>query len=108
MKEHPIIGCGPDCMPLDADTGKLLILPHNEYLQYAMEIGTPASLCYIAGLIMLLITRIKKLKQTDDSVIYDCCAVVAYCASAFFGINIFYTFVYYCIFLGITNAKYYS
>lgn len=108
VKKHPIVGCGPDCMPIDTDTGDLLILPHNEYLQYAMEIGTPASLCYIAGLILLFITRLKKLKRTDDSVIYDCCVVAAYCASAFFGINMFYTFVYYCIFLGITNAKYYS
>lgn len=108
VKEHPIIGCGPDCMPFDEETGDLLTLPHNEYLQYAMEIGTPASLCYIIGLLLLFILRLKTLKQTDDSAIYDCCAVMGYCASAFFGINIFYSAVYFYIILGATSAKYYT
>lgn len=105
VKRHPVLGCGPDCMPIDSETGEILMLPHNEYLQYAMEIGIPATFLYIAGLILLLVQRIKRIKSTEESAVYDCAAVAGYCASAFFGVVIFYTAVYYFIFLGMTSAK---
>lgn len=119
IKKHPIIGSGPDSLTnvmIDdnrnvlsgagfEDVGERLQEPHNEYLQYAAEVGTPAALVYIAALILILIKRVKDIRDTEKSVIYDGMAVLGYCVSSLFGVVVFHTAVFYFIFLGMVSAS---
>lgn len=125
IKANPLLGCGLDCMSgkyinsggeirtsfqmheeWEYKEFKPLSVTHNEYLQYAVEIGAPAAVCYIAGLFMIFIKRIKTIGKVDESVIYDGTAVFSYCVSAFFGVTIFYTSIYFFMFLGMVSAPY--
>lgn len=108
---EPVIGCGPDCFSEvsrstvtgDETDTQNLITPHNEYLQYAGEIGIPAALCYVAALVMIFIYKLRHMCRQEMSVIYDGTIVFAYCISAFFGVIMFYTAIFYFIFLGIVS-----
>lgn len=110
--KNPLFGCGPDRLSQirkktvneNTEDGNLSE-PHNEYLQYAAEIGFPAALCYITGLVMIFISGIKRLKKSDNSLIYDGTIVFAYCVSAFFGVVMFYTAVFFFFILGMTGGR---
>ncbi|MBQ3665876.1 MAG: O-antigen ligase family protein [Lachnospiraceae bacterium] len=123
VKKHPVIGCGPDCITEinidqygnDVETEDVQDLngneditflrePHNEYLQFAGEIGPAASFAYVLALVLIFLKRIAKIKNTDDSVVYDGGAVFGYCVSAFFGVVMFYTEVFFFIFLGMVSS----
>lgn len=112
MLQSPVLGCGPDCLTgiqkqqLDKDAGEgNLSEPHNEYLQYAAEIGIPGAVCYVAALIMICIYNGKAIKKTEDSRIYNGAVVFAYCVSAFFGVIMFYTAVFFFFFLGMSSTR---
>ena len=115
IKRHPLIGSGPDYLTeetilIKGKSGKLvekrvLSEPHNEYLQYAAEWGTPGCICYLGGLILLLFTKIKSLKKSEDSVLYNGVIVFTYCVSAFFGVIMFYAIIYFFYFLGMTSRQ---
>lgn len=112
MVKSPVLGCGPDCLTgiekqqVDKDAGEgNLSEPHNEYLQYAAEIGIPGALCYVMALIMIFIYNSKDLKKSDDSRIYNGAVVFAYCVSALFGVIMFYTAVFFFFFLGMSSRR---
>lgn len=112
IKKEPLFGSGPDCLTeiekrvvdKEAQEG-ILSEPHNEYLQYAAEIGIFPALCYIASLIMIVVFRLRELKKTEDSLIYKGAVVFVYCVSAFFGVIFFYTAVYFFFFLGMSSKR---
>ncbi|MBQ3583702.1 MAG: O-antigen ligase family protein [Lachnospiraceae bacterium] len=110
---HPLFGSGPDYLTnetirIEDESGKMtermvLSEPHNEYLQYAAEWGVPALVCYLGGLALLLVAKIKSLKKSEDSVLYNGTIVFVYCVSAFFGVIMFYTAIYFFYYLGMTS-----
>ena len=108
----PVFGSGPDCLDkIDIKTADknsdrvMMSQPHNEYLQYAAEIGIFAALCYLISLIMIAVCRVKELKKADDSLIYGGAVVFAYCISALFGVIMFNAATYFFFFLGMSSKR---
>lgn len=106
ISAHPIVGGGEECMVSHyAQLGMVQDRPANEYLQYAAFFGIPGALFYVAALIMLLVNRIKKLKHLGTAVMIAAGCVMGYAISAFFGNTMYYTTVYFFVFLGLTAGS---
>lgn len=104
IKERPLFGYGPEgTSQMFFDDGIGNDRPHNEYIQYALFMGIPASVFYISGLVLLFIYCIKNRKQLPSYAIISGFAVFAYCISAFFGNTMYYTSPYFFIVLGILS-----
>lgn len=101
IKEKPLLGWGPEGLYDRVINGEIEgDVPHNEYLQHMLYMGIPAGLFYIAALISLFITMVKKLKYLSKELLGMGAIVFAYCVSAFFGLTLYNTVPYYFIFLG--------
>lgn len=100
VKDKPLLGCGPENIQYEPG---YVDESHNEFIQIAAEHGIPACLFYMAGLIALLIRKIKNLKKEDDYTIALGSIVFAYIISSLFGVMMFYTAVFYYTFLGMVS-----
>ena len=75
--------------------------PHNEYIQYALFTGIPGLLAYLTALIALFFGCIRRLKEISNQALIMGAVIVGYCASAFVGNSMYYTTIYYVMFLGL-------
>ena len=101
IKEHPILGYGPDMM-FDKN-GNMLIetTPHNELLECAFFLGIPGLILYVGGFIRLCIDRCRGLKKLSEYQIVAAAVVLGYLMSSFFGVRKFNTSPYLYMFLGL-------
>lgn len=104
IKQKPITGFGINMsyyyLQLVYDIADM---PHNEYLQYAVDLGIPGLLLYIGALVSLFVHSIKKIKQLPVSCILAGCAAIAYGVSAFFGVSLVQVIPFYFILLGFVK-----
>jgi len=101
IKQHPIVGFGPDMM-FDAQ-GNILMesTPHNEFLECAFFLGIPGLIMYLGGLITLCVDRCKRLMKLQPQMLMAAGVVVGYLISSFFGVRKYHTSPYLYFFLGM-------
>jgi O-antigen ligase len=97
--KSPIFGVGLDGSGITGFVGGQ-DRPHNEYIQYALFTGIPGLLAYLTALISLFVSCIRRLKEISNQALIMGAVIVAYCASAFVGNSMYYTTIYYVMFLG--------
>ncbi len=102
IKDNPIFGCGPENI---VHVVKSSSEPHNEFLQMAAEYGIPSVILYILALIFMMINKIKTLRKNDDYINSSGSIIFAYLVSSFFGVMLFYTTVFYYLFLGMLSSN---
>lgn len=93
IKNHPVLGVGPDVMNYDE--------PHNEVLQIASEEGIPAAVCYVLGIAMIVIAALREITKGSDILLIELSIVAGYIVSAMVGVIMYYTYGYFLFFLGI-------
>lgn len=76
--------------------------PANEYLQYAAEMGIPALLFYLGGLISLAIHHLRKLRELSPLSLVAAMALISYAVSAFFGNSTLYVTPYFWMMVAFT------
>ena len=105
IKEKPLFGHGPEGLyhKYLAD-GCVYDRPHNEYLQYAAFTGIPSLLMYLGALISMLVYCLKNLKKLAPEMVVIGGIVFAYCVSAFFGNTMYYTSIYFFMFIGLLST----
>jgi len=110
MLEKPLFGCGPEQMVVYMEERVSIpyAWPHNEYLQHAAALGIPAGLMYLATLISMAFTQIKRVKILRDTTLMAGCMVVGYAISAFFGGTTYVTAPYMFLALGLTSLRSYN
>ena len=106
IKDHPWIGCGTDnayyAIEPYYETPKM---PHNEYLNMAVNLGIPAGIAYVAALLSIAIYGLSRLKkQSGESLAAGCCAFT-YAVSAFFGVPLCTMLPFFYIFLSFLTSK---
>lgn len=99
--QSPIFGYGPEGLYYAFPDSVLNDRPHNEYLQYAVFLGIPGLLFYLASLITLAFKRIRELRTLEPTVLIAGGVMFGYLASAFFGNTMFYTSPYFFMIFGI-------
>lgn len=106
IAERPVFGFGAEGL-IDkyAVLGMINDRPANEYLQYAAFFGIPGLIFYLSALISILISLMKKLKSLKPITIAIGGCVLAYAISACFGNTMYYTTVYFYMFLGLVNQS---
>lgn len=104
IAERPVFGYGAEGL-IDkyAAVGLINDRPANEYLQYAAFFGIPGLLFYILALMSILLRNIKKLKTINPITLAVGGCVLAYAISACFGNTMYYTTVYFYMFLGLVS-----
>ena len=93
---NPIFGTGLGCMMHNGAYDR----PHNEYLQYAANIGIIGALIYIAALVTMFVRACKNRKQTCDLSFLLGCSVYGYLISAFFGNTMPHVMPFFAVILG--------
>lgn len=107
IRENPVVGCGDDGMGVYyAEMGLIQDRPANEYLQYTAYYGIPGGLLYAGALVLIFINRMKSLKKLHPLTLVAAGCVMTYAISAFFGNTMYYTTVYFFMFLGLTAEAY--
>ena len=108
IKERPLFGYGPegfhDETAIISHDGVTEDSPHNEFLQMVGYTGIPSLIFYLAALILLAISRLKKLKELDPMLVVLSGMIVTYLASSFFGNPISNTVVYFWMLLGLISG----
>jgi len=109
MLKEPVFGCGPEQMVfyLEEMTSVPYNWPHNEYLQYAAMLGIPAGLMYLAALISLAVTQIRKVRFLSNTTLVAGCVAFGYAVSALFGGATYVTAPYIFMALGMTSLQQY-
>lgn len=102
MKEHPILGVGPDNLAMFyEEKGIRGDRPHNELLQIGASLGVPAMIFYLSALGLGFFQIFRNLKKMSQTEIIAVGAVGGYLVSAMFGNTMYYTYPYFLIFLAI-------
>lgn len=105
IKERPVFGHGPEGLYYKyIEDGFSNDRPHNEYLQYAAFTGIPSLVFYLGALISMLVYCLKNLKNLLPELVVIGGIIFAYCASAFFGNTMYYTSVYFFMFIGLLST----
>jgi len=104
IADRPLFGYGAEGL-IDkyADLGFINDRPANEYLQYAAFFGIPGMILYLLALLSILIACMKKLKTLNPITLAIGGCVIAYAISACFGNTMYYTTVYFYMFLGLVS-----
>jgi len=102
VAERPIFGYGAEGL-IDkyATLGLMNDRPANEYIQYAAFFGIPGMIFYLLALLSIFIVCMKKLKTLKPITLAIAGCVLAYGVSACFGNTMYYTTVYFYMFLGL-------
>ncbi len=102
IKDNPLKGCGTDnAYYAIAPYYGAEKMPHNEYLNIAVNLGMPGGLLYIAALLSLVIKRLPRLRREQNATIVAGCAAFAYGVSAFFGVPLCTMLPFFYIFLSL-------
>lgn len=104
IAERPVLGYGAEGL-IDkyAVLGLINDRPANEYLQYATFFGIPSFIFYVFALVSILLANIKKIKRLKPITLAIGGVVLAYAISACFGNTMYYTTVYFYMFLGLVS-----
>ena len=76
-------------------------MPHNLLLQLALTVGFPGMILYIAGLLIVLISGLKRIKIKNHLTNLCFFLIIAHLVSAMFGVTLYYVTSYFIIFLGM-------
>ncbi|MBR6897631.1 MAG: O-antigen ligase family protein [Lachnospiraceae bacterium] len=79
--------------------------PHNELLQYAEFFGIPATLLYIAAVVMIIVVIMRRSESFSKITLVCFCTCIGYLVSSLFGVQIYYTTPFIYIFLGLTYSE---
>lgn len=106
LTERAFIGYGSDA------TGDRLLAEthvsdrcHNEYINYAVSFGVPATVFYIAAVFAVYLRGLKHRKELSGINLIGLCSALAYLFSAVFGNTMYYTAPYLFIMLGMGYFK---
>ena len=106
IAERPVFGYGADgIIDRYADAGFIQDRPANEYIEYAAFFGIPGLVFYLAACISILVVCMKKLKILKPVTLAVFGCVLAYAISACFGNTMYYTTVYFYMFLGLVCTE---
>ena len=103
IPEHPILGFGPNSMPDYYD--KTFVRPHNTVLQLAVFHGIPGVAAYLGALLTLAFHQFRRLKKLEESVLIAMGGTIFYVLSAFVGVPMFYTSLYFFVLLAFAAAR---
>lgn len=98
---HPVLGFGPENMDKELQATIWNDRIDNEVLQYAIYLGIPAALLYLAALFTLAFSRGASLPRLRPAAFVAAGCVFGYLLSSMLGNSMFYTAPYFWIFLGI-------
>lgn len=107
IPESPIFGYGPERLndKYSSELGGVFAggtdRAENEYIQYAVFMGIPGVLMYLAALISMVVCQLKNVKKLELITIAAAGCAVAYAAGACFGNSMYYTAPYFYMFLGM-------
>ena len=103
--ERPFIGHGADVtvdrLMVDAGNGRC----HNDFLQYAVSFGIPATLVYIAAIFMVYLRGLKKKVHLTEMNYVGLCVAFTYLASSLVGNSMYYTAPFLFIALGMGYVR---
>ena len=116
--ERPLFGGGPETLGLRGnivferfheELGILLRsqvdTAHNEYLNVAVELGLPALVFYLGGLLFGAVCWIRTAPYSDAAAICGA-GVMGYCVQSFFGISSVVSAPFFWITLGLLAAEF--
>lgn len=97
IKKKPITGYG-----LDNIRKKMYgnDRPHNMVIQMAAYTGIPGMLLYVSSIILIVFRTLKTIRNIDSTIITSISVVIAYIVSSITSNSMYYTSLYYMIFLG--------
>lgn len=106
ISERAFVGYGSDATGdrLLADT-QISDRCHNEYINYAVSFGVPATAFYIAAIFAVYLRGLKHRRELTDSNLIGLCSALAYLISALVGNTMYYTAPYLFIMLGMGYFK---
>jgi len=104
IAERPVFGFGAEGL-IDKywELGFINDRPANEYIQYAAFWGIPGMILYLLALFSILIVCMKNLKTLKPITLAIGGCVLAYAISACFGNTMYYTTIYFYMFLGLVS-----
>jgi len=102
--DRPVFGYGAEgLINKYAELGFINDRPANEYIQYAAFFGIPSLIFYLLALFSIFIVCMKNLKTLKPITLAIGGCVLAYAISACFGNTMYYTTVYFYMFLGLLS-----
>lgn len=104
--EKPVFGYGPDNLAQEyKDRGAKLDRAHCEPLERAVSTGILSGICYVAAIVYVIWTRLKRKDHLNpySSVLIPLLVVFGYSISALVGVFLFYTACHYMIFMGMMS-----
>ena len=104
IPERPLFGYGPEGLTGDYMAKMGVDRPHNEFIQYAVFLGVPALLLYLAALITMTAMQWRRLKKLPATTVVAAVVVVGYLASSFVGNTMFNTAPYFWMTLGFASC----
>lgn len=107
VPESPVFGYGPDMINKKYFQKYINFTERveNEYLQYAIFLGIPGLVLYLATLITMVVCQLKEIKKISLTTIAAAGCVAGYLVGAFAGNSMYYTAPYLYLFLGMASKK---
>lgn len=105
ISEKPLLGYGCEGIAFMLYKAMKVSAPHCEPLAYAAYYGIPAALLYIAGVIGVLFSNIRRTGINSVQQKAACMAAAGYFISSFVGVGMFYTLPFFFIFLGLSLKR---
>lgn len=101
ISERPLLGYGCEGIAFMLYEAMKVSDPHCEPLAYAAYYGIPAALLYMAGVIGVILSNIRRTESRSMYQKAACMAAAGYFISSFVGVGMFYTLPFLFIFLGL-------
>lgn len=101
ISQKPLLGYGCEGIAFMLYEAMKVSDPHCESLAYAAYYGIPAALLYIAGVIGIIFSNIRRIESGSVHQKAACMAAAGYFISSFVGVGMFYTLPFFFIFLGL-------
>ena len=105
IAEKPFLGYGCEGIALMLYEAMQVSDPHCEPLAYAAYYGIPAALLYLAGVVGVIVTSIRRMDTNGVQQKAACMAAAGYFISSFVGVGMFYTLPFFFIFLGLSLKR---
>ena len=105
IAEKPLLGYGCEGIAFMLYEAMKVSDPHCEALAYAAYYGIPAALLYVAGVIGVIVTSIRRIDSNGVQQKAACMAAAGYFISSFVGVGMFYTLPFFFIFLGFSLKR---
>lgn len=106
IAESPLLGYGMEQGGplLDERAGIGIDRAHSEILQWGIYGGIPAMLLYVAGLAMLAVHQLRRLRQLDPLTVISIACCAEYLVSSLFGVAMITTAPYFWMFIGFAAS----